>query len=145
MKFPCFALSSSRCTAVGTAASTIFHAVRPLCRGVRTREWRAVSIVCLSCVLLMGCDSLGLPNLTHHDEVPAEAKAVPRLVEVPPATTQDMAWPRLGDVPFKPKDFSTKPVYEHYIDELEFHRAEAEEAKKQAEEHTPVPEQESPQ
>ena len=86
----------------------------------------------MSFFLLAGCDSLGLPNLLRHDEVPPEIKAAPRLVEVPSPSAEDQAWPRLGDVPFKPKDFSPKPVYDQDMDELEFHRDEAEAAKRKA-------------
>ena len=96
----------------------------------------ASSIVFMSCIfILAGCDSLGLPSgVLHHDEVPPEVKAEPRLVETPPPIPDDEAWPRLGDVPFKPKDFSTQPVYNHYMNELEFHRDEAETTKKKAQE-----------
>ena len=106
----------------------------------------ALRLSCLSSILLLtGCDTLGLPNLSHHDEVPPEAKAMPRLVEVPPPTTQDTPWPRLGDVPFKPKDFSTKPIYEYNMDEMARERGEAEADKKNVQQQAPVPEGELPQ
>ncbi len=106
----------------------------------------ASSIVFLtSFFLLAGCDSLGLPNLLRHDEVPPEVKAVPRTLEAPPLAMEDNTWPRLGDVPFKPKDFSPKPVYDHYMDELEFHRDEAEAAKKKALAEDPVLDDVAPQ
>ena len=66
-----------------------------------------------------------------HDEVPDEIKAQPRLVETPPPLTDGKAWPRLGDVPFKPKDFSSKAVYDRDMSELEHHRFEAETAKRE--------------
>ncbi|MDR3425165.1 MAG: hypothetical protein P4M13_08895 [Alphaproteobacteria bacterium] len=82
--------------------------------------------------LVTGCDTLGLPDLTRHDEVPSAVKAEPRLVETPPPVTEESPWPRLGDVPFKPKDFSPTPVYNHYMSQLEYDRAEAAAAKKKA-------------
>jgi hypothetical protein len=89
----------------------------------------ASPILLASCILLSGCGSLGLPDFTRHDEVPLEAKAGPRLVETPPPLTGNEAWPRLGDVPFKPETFSPKPVYDHYMNELEYDRAVGADAK----------------
>jgi hypothetical protein len=101
----------------------------------------ALSIALMfSFFLLAGCETLHLPNLTHHDEVPPEVKAQPMLIATPPPQGDPAGWPRLGDVPFKPKDFSPQPVYDHYMDELEFHRDEAEDAKQKAQEDDPVPE-----
>ena len=81
-------------------------------------------------VMVSGCDSLGIPNFFSHDQVPDEAKAVPRLVETPSAGSVDMhSWPRLGDVPFKPHDFTPPDISDRYMNEMEFHRSEAEAAK----------------
>jgi hypothetical protein len=101
-------------------------------------------IVFVSCALILaGCDSLGLRDPLRSDQVPDAVKAEPRLVATPPdapsAMSSPAVWPRLGDVPFKPKDFSPKPAYTHYMDELEYHRAEAEAAKKKVEDESPVP------
>jgi hypothetical protein len=79
-----------------------------------------------------------VPNFWGHDEVPDEVKAQPRLLEVPPPSTEEKDWPRLGDVPFKPKDFSPKPAYDQEMNELEQDRSEAETAKKNALESAPV-------
>ena len=99
----------------------------------------ASSILFLSCFfLLTGCDSLRLPQIFEHDEVPVEIKAAPRLVETPPPSTGDEEWPRLGDVPAKPKDFSAKPVYERHMNELESDRADAERIKKEALQNDPT-------
>jgi len=89
----------------------------------------ASSIVFILCFLLAACDSIHVPDVTGHDEVPPAVKAEPRLVEQPPPLTGNEPWPRLGDVPFKPKDFSTQPVYNHYMNELEYDRGEADAAK----------------
>ena len=100
----------------------------------------ASSILFTSSLFLVGCDSLGLPDVTRHDEVPAQVKAQPRLVESPPPEMENAPWPRLGDVPFMPHDFSPKPVYGHYMNELEYDRAVAEDARDKLEQenaHTP--------
>jgi hypothetical protein len=104
----------------------------------------ASSILLMAAFLLAGCDSLGLPDVTRHDEVPADVKAAPRLVESPPADVDSEAWPRLGDVPFKPHDFSPQPVYGHYMNELEYDRAVAADAKEKAGEEAPASDMSAP-
>jgi hypothetical protein len=93
----------------------------------------APSIMCfLSLLCLSGCDSLGLRDLFAQDQVPPAVKSEPMLVSTIPPTTKEQTWPRLGDVPFKPKDFSPQIVNDHYMNELEYHRDEAVVAKSQA-------------
>jgi hypothetical protein len=88
--------------------------------------------------ILAGCEAVGLPDLMAHDEVPSEIKAMPRDVAVP--TEADLAaWPRLGDVPAKPKTFSPKPVYEQAMDELLYEREEGERMRQEAEAAAPAP------
>jgi hypothetical protein len=100
----------------------------------------ASSIVSLMCFfLLCGCEEIHVPNFFGHDEVPDEIKAEPRVLDIAPPSTNDEDWPRLGDVPFKPKDFSPKVTSDHYMNELEFHRAEADVAKKEALKNDPEP------
>lgn len=99
------------------------------------------SIVLMVCILMLaGCDSLDMRNPFRADQVPDEAKAESRLVETPPPSAQPdtKTWPRLADVPFKPKDFSPKPAYDHYMDELEYDRAESGAAKKRMEAESPA-------
>lgn len=100
---------------------------------------RASSIVSLACFfLLVGCESIYVPKIFGEDEVPPEVKAQPRLVEVaPPASDQDK-WPRLGDVPSKPKDFSTKSEYDQSMDRLLEDRQASEEAKRKTLRDAPV-------
>ena len=102
-------------------------------------------LVMLSVLALAGCDSLGLRDPFLADQVPPEVKAEPRLVATPSAPVSTQTWPRLGDVPFKPKDFSPQPVYEHYMNELEYNRAESEAARKQVEAASPLPPDAAPQ
>ncbi len=59
------------------------------------------------------------------------------LEKAAPPVDNDATWPLLADVPFKPSDFSPKPVYDHYMNELEYHRAEGETAKEKAEANDP--------
>jgi len=93
----------------------------------------------LAFVLLTGCQDLGIRDYFADDQVPADIKAQPRLVATPPPETADATgWPRLGDVPFKPNDFSPKVVYNHYMNELEFHRDEAVVDKKEAASEDPL-------
>jgi len=94
----------------------------------------ALSIVSLaSIILLAGCESIQsihIPNLlSSEDEVPDEVKDQPRFVEIPLTPEEEAAWPRLGDVPFKPKDFSTPSAYNKTMNELKQDRVEAEAAK----------------
>jgi hypothetical protein len=99
----------------------------------------ASSILLASCVLLAGCGTFGLPDFTKQDEVPPAIKAQPRLVESAPPLTGTETWPRLGDVPFRPETFSPKPVYDHYLNELEYDRAIGDDAKDKLEQQSPVP------
>jgi hypothetical protein len=75
--------------------------------------------------VLSGCESIGLPNIFAHDQVPESVKQQPSVLVFPPPA-DDRDWPRLGDVPFKPKGFSSKQDYEQSMDELERQRYEGE-------------------
>jgi len=92
---------------------------------------RASSIARLTALFLSACDSLGIRDILAPDQVPQMAKDEPRIVAAPPPVAPETPWPRLGDVPFKPNDFSTKPVYDHYMDELTDDRIGAEADKKE--------------
>jgi hypothetical protein len=99
----------------------------------------SASYILLGFLLLTGCDSFNIHNPTLHDQVPDSVKAQPLVVETAPPVPPSTPYPRLGDVPTKPKDFSPKPVYEHYMDEMEYDRTQAQEEKKQIDqEATPV-------
>jgi hypothetical protein len=90
---------------------------------------------------LVACESLGIRNLLADDQVPQAVKDEPRVVVSPPAAEEKPQWPRLGDVPSKPKDFSPKPVYDHYMDELAYDRDDAQATKKEIESETNATEQ----
>lgn len=79
----------------------------------------ASSIVSLMCFfLLAGCENLHVPNFFGYDEVPDSVKEQPRFVEVPSSPVEGEGWPRLGDVPFKPADFSSEESYGRSIQEM---------------------------
>jgi hypothetical protein len=89
---------------------------------------------------LTSCDSLGIRDIFARDQVPPDVKAAPLQVASPAPIPEDApkVWPRLGDVPFKPKDFSPPPVYNQNMDELEFQRAEAGADKMRVEDEAPL-------
>ena len=91
---------------------------------------RNAGIMLLTLLTLTACENLGIRDYFANDQVPQSAKDALRLVASPPAPTGDEPWPRLGEVPSMPKDFSPKPVYNHYMDELAYDRGEAQAEKK---------------
>ncbi len=88
----------------------------------------SIMIPVMSFFLLAGCESLGIPNIFGEDEVPEEVKARPSVL-APPVFAKQQTWPRLGDVPSKPKDFTQPQNYNKSMDELESQRRDAEAAK----------------
>ncbi|MDD3029016.1 MAG: hypothetical protein PHS57_01855 [Alphaproteobacteria bacterium] len=77
------------------------------------------NILLLVFFLLAGCDRVHIPRLFSPDEVPGDVKEEPLTVRLPAETEGDDQWPRLGDVPFKPKDFVTKEESSRLIETLE--------------------------
>ena len=70
-----------------------------------------------------------IPQVFSHDEVPDEVKDKPMIVNVD--RNENDSWPRLGDVPRKPKDFPTKAQYTKEMDDLIATRSEAKKLKEQ--------------
>ena len=101
----------------------------------------ASSIVALLALFIVSaCEDVRVPHVFARDEVPDAVKAQPRIVTTPsPDSDEDKVWPMVGTVPFKPNDFSTKPVYNHYMNELEYERDEAGAAKNKALVEDPIP------
>ncbi|MDD4616816.1 MAG: hypothetical protein PHW76_06875 [Alphaproteobacteria bacterium] len=89
----------------------------------------SIMIPLASFFLLAGCDALGLPNIFGEDDVPQEVKQQSRAVLAPPVFAGQQSWPRLGDVPSKPKDFISKEDANKSMDELEVQRSESETVK----------------
>ncbi len=67
-----------------------------------------------------------MPKVFEHDEVPPDVKNAPRLVPVPPANENEESWPRLGDVPGRPKNLTSPAEYKRVRQELQRERAESE-------------------
>ncbi len=74
----------------------------------------AVSL--LGLVFLIACsdEAMTLPKVPHvfsGNEVPPEVMNAPRVVPVPsPEHQANLPWLRLGDVPFRPKNFTPEPM-----------------------------------
>src|SRR5262249_30577579 len=73
---------------------------------------------------ITGCSSL--PHVFGDSEVPEGALNAPRLVARPSQQeAEEQTWPRLGDVPSKPNDFSTPSMINRSMTEMENGRAAA--------------------
>ena len=89
---------------------------------------------CVSGLLLTGCSSLDnvrVPHIFGANEVPPAVVAQPRLVESMPAEeAQQGTWPRLGDVPVKPVNFTPAPVILVTKEQMDTDRQAAKEEKR---------------
>ena len=92
--------------------------------------------ICFASLLLAlaGCDDIdaSLPHAFGGNEVPPEVLAEPRAVQVPSGSVAP-TWQRLGDVPFKPKDFTPQPMIDASKKEMQTDRAQAEAMQQQYE------------
>lgn len=80
---------------------------------------------------LAGCEG---PHVFDANEVPMEVRTAPRVVTAPsPAEIESAPWPRLGDVPSKPKDFTAPPLIDQTRIEMQNNRREAERLREGAE------------
>ncbi len=79
--------------------------------------------------LPMACTDDGTPKVPHvfgSNEVPPDILNEPRLVtSAAPNASAKAAWPLLGNVPSKPKDFTPLPMIDQTKGELETDRAVA--------------------
>jgi hypothetical protein len=83
-------------------------------------------------LILAACSDtdITLPEVFGGSEVPAESLNEPRLVAQPePNTLTDKSWPRLGDVPSKPTNFSSHEAIQKTMQEMEDDRAEGRQLK----------------
>ena len=96
---------------------------------------------CILCLVACGLvDDADIPHVFGPNEVPPEALAEPRLVPVPPAPDpRHPAWPRLGDVPSKPEDFSSPAAIARTFQQMENDRAEAQAQKQEIDNLPPSP------
>jgi hypothetical protein len=79
----------------------------------------------LAVLALTACDSIKWPHVYGPDEVPQEVKDAPRKVNLPPPTEADETYPRLGDVPSRPKDFASPSAIDKTKREMEGERQKA--------------------
>lgn len=87
-----------------------------------------------------GADDIKMPNVFSGSEVPREVLDAPRLVAKPTETDLNLVpWPRLGDVPSKPNDFSPKPVLDQAVSEMHHERDENEHIRNDYENLTTTP------
>jgi hypothetical protein len=75
---------------------------------------------------LASCGDARLPKVFGGSEVPSEVLNEPRAVPAPPPQTGPTVWPRLGDVPSKPKDFTPQLTIDAAKQEMQNDRADAE-------------------
>jgi hypothetical protein len=67
-----------------------------------------------------------MPHVVGDNEVPEGAINAPRLVAQPtPEDQANQSWPRLGDVPSKPNDFSTPGAISQSVTDMENSRTVA--------------------
>ncbi len=92
----------------------------------------ATLIFCLAALAACGIQDMQAPHIWGENEVPPEVKAEPRLVSTPQDYNPDAApWPRLGDVPSMPKDFTPRDQINQTMQQMENDR-DAALAKKEA-------------
>ncbi|MFY9287151.1 MAG: hypothetical protein WAO98_01490 [Alphaproteobacteria bacterium] len=87
----------------------------------------ALSLTCCSSNKTAATDEgIQFPKIFGGSEVPDEILNAPRVVETPPPRDlSEVPWPRLGDVPSKPTDFSPQPVIDQAIAEMQYERSRA--------------------
>ncbi len=99
---------------------------------VGRKPYAPLFLACLCMIACFtGCDQLEMRDVLAPDQVPPKVRAAPRLVETPPPIAEQAPWPRLGDVPFRPKDFSTKQDDQKDMDELSADRVQGEKIKEE--------------
>ncbi len=71
-------------------------------------------------------DTINWPHVFSGNEVPPAVINQPRVVETPPPdAVANKPWPRLGDVPAKPNNFTAAPLIDATKDEMTNDRAAA--------------------
>jgi len=85
----------------------------------------------LACLALAGCDSINWPHIYGPDEIPQSVRDEPRAVPSPPPEPSDESYPRLGDVPSKPKDFTPAAEIDQTKQQMENDRVEGEALRRQ--------------
>src|ERR1700733_9212514 len=79
---------------------------------------------------LAACDAINniqWPHVYGPNEVPADVLNEPRPITVPPPVPEDATYPRLGDVPSKPKNFTPQPQIDQTKQQMDVERSEGQE------------------
>ena len=94
----------------------------------------------MSVFLLAACGEtdIKLPKVFGDSEVPSEVLNAPRVVPAPPQATEARTWPRLGDVPSRPKDFTPQATIDAAKAEMESDRADAQQRQQEYQAAPPV-------
>ncbi len=89
---------------------------------------------------LAACQDLGIrtPKVFNGIEVPDDTLNEPRVVPVPPPPPEQRVYPRLGDVPSKPKDFTPQPTINATKQEMDEDRSEARQMQENYQETPPM-------
>jgi hypothetical protein len=95
------------------------------------------ALIMLLMLASCGDSDVKLPHVFSGNEVPSNVMAEPRLVPVPPPDL-NAAYPRLGDVPPLPKDFTPPPLIAATKREMEYDRDTAKIRQQQYEAAPPV-------
>lgn len=83
-------------------------------------------------------ENINMPHVFGGNEVPPAITAEPRLVKVPPPLDPATPWPRVGDVPRKPDNFTSRPLIDATFQQMENERANAIADKTQIEQQQPL-------
>ncbi len=96
-----------------------------------------VGCFCICAMFLMAAcerDDGITPHVFGDNEIPASALNEPRVVTTAvPNASAHAAWPRLGDVPPKPTNFTKLPLVDQTMVEMESDRAVAEQKRDEVE------------
>jgi hypothetical protein len=108
-------------------------------------NFKSASIVqfsaCLILLVITSCDQMQYepPHVFGGSEVPDETLNQPRLVTTPTADAMaNLTWPRLGDVPAKPTNFTPQPILNQSVREMETNRDEGRHFKDEVDNPLPV-------
>jgi hypothetical protein len=98
------------------------------------RKSALIRALALSAAMLAlnACDSfekIDWPHVYGPNEVPESVVSEPRAVATLPPLPHDTTYPRLGDVPLRPKNFSTPAMIDQTKQDMDAQRYQADEMK----------------
>lgn len=84
------------------------------------------AFIITACVgFLAACDNIHWPHVYGPDEVPADVRDAPRPIPTAQHAPEGTPFPRLGDVPSHPKDFTPDATIDQTKQQMEDDRDEA--------------------